>query len=125
MSDDTKENPRRGDGSGLGKNLSKCYGISASSQRQRIIPALLKAGAQGLTTIQMRKPPLDILHPPARILELRKLGYRIDTMWTWAETEAGQLHRVARYVLLGLPTNKQFSDAITRKGNTMSIRGAL
>ena len=42
---------------------------------------------------------LNIYHPPARILELRKQGYSIDTVWENVEAENGIMHRVACYVL--------------------------
>ncbi|MCG5073047.1 helix-turn-helix domain-containing protein [Paraburkholderia tagetis] len=44
---------------------------------------------------------LDIIHPPRRVFELRKLGHRITTSWTWRVTEAGERHRVGLYVLEG------------------------
>lgn len=44
---------------------------------------------------------LNIYHPPARILELRKQAHRIDTVWETVEAENGILHRVACYVLRG------------------------
>lgn len=70
-------------------------GNSASAQRARILEALRLAA---LTTIEARRW-LDCPHPAQRILELRNLGFRIDTVWTTAETEAGNLHRFALYVL--------------------------
>jgi Helix-turn-helix domain len=110
---DVKGNPHRGDGSGHSKKAASHFN-TASSQRARIIPALIERKSQGLTTIQMRKPPLDILHPPARILELRRQGYRIETIWTHEATEAGQMHRVGRYVLIGLPTGGEFFGTIKK-----------
>ena len=83
---DAKENPHRGDGSGFSKHVSKCYGISAASQRQRIIPALIQAG-------------------------------------TWEQTEAEQLHRVARYVLLGLPAKGEFFCPIKKGKTGVSVAG--
>jgi hypothetical protein len=44
---------------------------------------------------------LEILAPAARIFELRRMGYRIDTIWVTEETETGIPHRVALYVLIG------------------------
>ncbi|MBK9161253.1 MAG: helix-turn-helix domain-containing protein [Nitrosomonadales bacterium] len=42
---------------------------------------------------------LDILCPAARVLELRRRGYPIDTVWIERPTDCGKLHRVALYVL--------------------------
>ena len=44
---------------------------------------------------------LNVYHPPARILELRKQAHRIDTVWETVEAENGILHRVGCYVLRG------------------------
>ncbi|MFW5431253.1 MAG: helix-turn-helix domain-containing protein [Methylophilaceae bacterium] len=44
---------------------------------------------------------LDIYYPPARVLELRKQGYDIATVWETVEAESGTLHRVGCYVLRG------------------------
>lgn len=41
---------------------------------------------------------LDVYHCPARILELRKAGYPIKTLWQTVVTEAGEAHRVGLYV---------------------------
>ncbi len=45
---------------------------------------------------------LNVYHPPARVLELRKQGHRIDTVWETVEAENGILHRVGCYVLRGV-----------------------
>jgi Helix-turn-helix domain len=42
---------------------------------------------------------LDVYHPPARILQLRKAGHRITTHWQTVATESGRKHRVGLYVL--------------------------
>jgi hypothetical protein len=51
-----------------------------------------------ITTLQARKE-LDIMHPAARIQELRDLGHKIVTHWTTADTGKAK-HRVACYALL-------------------------
>lgn len=97
MQKEQKESPR-----GKSNGQSKKYiptDNSAAIQRQRLLVAM-KAEKSGITTLFARKA-LDILHPGGRILELRKAGHRIITQWTTEETEAGSLHRVARYVYLG------------------------
>ena len=68
---------------------------SASSQRTRLIEHLQEHGS--ITTIEARRD-LDIMMPAARIYELRKQGYKIDTVWTSDTTEQGKQHRVACYV---------------------------
>jgi hypothetical protein len=42
---------------------------------------------------------LDIYHPPARILQLRKAGHQIATHWQTVITECGRKHRIGLYVL--------------------------
>jgi hypothetical protein len=68
----------------------------ASCQRARLLEYLRIHGS--ITTLGSRKI-LDILHPAARVLELRERGHSIVTAWDWVDTAGGQ-HRVARYVLL-------------------------
>lgn len=70
-------------------------GNGASPQRARILEALHLAA---LTTVDCRRW-LDCPHPAQRILELRSLGFNIDTVWTTAPTESGNLHRFALYAL--------------------------
>jgi len=75
------------------KNKANCN--SATSQRKRILDALRK---QPLSTLDARTE-LDIMHPAARVQELREQGYPIHTNWETADTGQGK-HRVASYVLL-------------------------
>lgn len=72
---------------------------SAKAQRQRIFEALKEAGSKGLTTLQIREN-LDAMHAGGRVMELRRQGYDIRTIWTVAENAQGHPHRVARYVLM-------------------------
>jgi hypothetical protein len=67
---------------------------NAHSQRQRILDHLSR---EPLTTLQARKE-LDIMHPAARIQELRK-QHNIITHWTTDDSGKAK-HRVACYVLL-------------------------
>jgi Helix-turn-helix domain len=75
-------------------------GNSTSAQRARILSALQEAP---VTTFEARKR-LDIPHPAGRVMELRKSGYEIATLWTDDVAETGRKHRVARYVLLSPET---------------------
>jgi len=71
-------------------------GNSSRAQRMRILAALQIAP---VNTFAARKQ-LDIPHPAARVMELRKAGHPIDTHWCDALSEAGLKHRVAKYVLM-------------------------
>lgn len=70
---------------------------SVHAQRQRLLERLR---VTSLDTLQARSE-LDVLHPAARIMELRKRGYRIETVWIDRPTDCGKLYRVAMYVLQG------------------------
>jgi hypothetical protein len=70
------------------------YSTDLPSQRQRILNWLR---IRPLTTIQARKE-LDVMHPAARIQELRGHGHNIITHWTTSDTGKAR-HRVACYVL--------------------------
>ena len=71
---------------------------SSNAQRNRIIECLRQVKSIGLTTIEIRDE-LNCLHPSGRIMELRKLGYDIRSVWTNGSDYHGRPHRVARYVL--------------------------
>lgn len=71
------------------------HGNSSSEQRARILQAL---SAGPVTTMYARRD-LDVMHPSGRIMELRRDGHLIDTVWTEAATDCGKVHRVALYVL--------------------------
>ena len=68
---------------------------TAKEQRARVLARLRKAP---LTTLEAREE-LDVLHPAARVMELRKEGYHIETVTAEDTTACGRVHRVARYVL--------------------------
>ena len=70
---------------------------STQAQRSRLLEALLIGP---VTTIEARGR-LDILSPAARVMELRRSGRRIATIWTHERTDCGKLHRVAKYILTG------------------------
>ena len=70
--------------------------IDANAQRQRLLKALRKSP---LNTLEARRT-LDILHPAARVQELRDRGHKIVTHWQVEVTDCGQEHRVASYVLV-------------------------
>ncbi len=78
---------------------------SSRAQRVRMLDAL-----QGgpVNTFNARKR-LDIPHPAARVMELRKTGHPIVTHWCDAPSESGVKHHVAEYVLL---SERQLSLAL-------------
>lgn len=69
---------------------------TAKEQRARVLAWLRNAS---LSTLEARSE-LDVMHPAARVMELRKDGYRIDKVTVQEATPCGQVHRVARYVLV-------------------------
>ena len=70
---------------------------SASAQRSRMLAALHKGP---VSTLDARKFH-DIMHPAARVQELRNRGHLIDTVWTDDVTAEGFVHRVALYLYRG------------------------
>ncbi len=70
---------------------------SAVAQRGRLLAALK---TRPLSTLEARRE-IDVLHPAARVMELRRDGYPIERAWTHDVTSEGYLHRVARYHLSG------------------------
>ena len=71
------------------------YSTTLAAQKKRILQYLQKG--LSITTLEARQR-LDILHPAARIMELRKQNYSIKTHWETVETALGK-HRVAKYFL--------------------------
>ena len=67
--------------------------MSDANNQIFVILAYLKINGS-MTTLQARQD-LDVMHPGARILELREQGHNIITHWT-----VTQGHRIASYVLL-------------------------
>ena len=83
---------------GLQKHSTKHHSnVNTAAQRARLLDALKR---RALTTLQARRE-LDVLHVAARIMELRRGGYSIETAWTRDVTSVEHLHRVARYELVG------------------------
>ena len=97
-----KKNPgKRGNASGAGAGNSKPDAKKLSwnsglAQRQRALQRMRKGP---VTTCELQRQH-DIYDPPARICELRKQGFKIDTVWSRDETESGVTHRVGQYVLV-------------------------
>ncbi|UTV54788.1 helix-turn-helix domain-containing protein [Burkholderia arboris] len=69
----------------------------AAAQRARVLAFLRQHGS--LSTLDARHL-IDVMHPAARVMELRRYGYDISTVWTREVTPEGCAHRIARYHLM-------------------------
>jgi hypothetical protein len=69
---------------------------SSYSQRLRLLERLK---VEPVDTITARRE-LDVMHPAARIQELKQRGNLIDTVRVGRSSDCGKVHRVALYVLL-------------------------
>lgn len=72
--------------------------LSKQAQRQRLL-AHLQTGSPLATS--WARQYLHVMSPAARILELRREGYRIDTTWRDVPDASGVIHRQGVYVLRG------------------------
>ena len=80
------------------KTLTDSNPNSAIAQRARLLAAL-KLNA--VTTLSARRD-MDVMHPAARIMELRALGNDISMTWSRELSDSGEHHRVGRYTLMSL-----------------------
>ncbi len=71
--------------------------LSAAAQRARLLEYLQNNNA--LTTLRARHQ-LNIMHPAARVMELRQSSYEIVTLRRKDTDSAGRPHRVAEYMLM-------------------------
>lgn len=79
------------------KSQSQSIGNDPAAQRSRVLEFLRRHGS--LSTLDARHL-IDVMHPAARVMELRRSGHAIATIWTHATTPEGGTHRVARYHLM-------------------------
>lgn len=93
MSDPQK---RQSPGGNRGSKSKNNQQSNHSAAQRRLILTALQHGP--LTTLESRER-LGVMHPAARVQELRERGYPIVTVWTDQPDSTGQLHRVARYLL--------------------------
>ncbi len=70
-------------------------GDDAKQQCKRLLQALSRFS---INTYEASRG-LGVYYPPARIMQLRKKGYCIKTIWQHIEAENGDKHRVGCYVL--------------------------
>lgn len=75
------------------------YAPTSAIQRRMVLAALHQAKTKGCTTIDLRHFH-GVMHPAARVMELRDAGAEIVTRWDRDTTPDGIAHRVARYVLV-------------------------
>ena len=72
-------------------------GTASKAQADRLLEALRRFA---VTTFEAMRY-LDVYYCPARVLDLRKRGYKIVTHWQTVITESGEKHRVGLYVMEG------------------------
>ena len=73
------------------------HDYTASEQQKRVLHALREAPQSTFTL----RSQFNIMHPGARIQELRDMGYRIDTIRQTSVDDYGRKHpAVAVYVLV-------------------------
>jgi hypothetical protein len=75
---------------------------TAEHQRGRLLDAMRLFA--GITTLEATRF-LDVIDPRARVVELRKEGYRIVTSWVSQPSECGRPHNVGLYTLAANPSN--------------------
>lgn len=81
------------------KNLNDLdFAASANSQRKRILAYF--SNCPKLTVAEARDF-LGVFHAPSRILELRRQGWKIKTVWTCEIDKFGTSHRVGLYIFEG------------------------
>jgi hypothetical protein len=78
-------------------NLKRQYSNDVAAQRVRVRDFLQRYGS--LSTLDARHL-IDVMHPAARVMELRRFGHKIATVWAQETTPEGARHRVARYHLM-------------------------
>jgi hypothetical protein len=70
----------------------------ARTQCVRLLVAMQTCG--GISTIEANLY-LDILHPPARKLDLIKAGHIVVRAWVYELSSCSEIHRVGKYFYLG------------------------
>lgn len=82
----------------LEKIRDKHTGKDAGTQTKRLLEAMQTLG--GISTIEASRY-LDILHPPARKLNLIESGHLVDLVWVHELSGCGKIHRVGKYLYAG------------------------
>lgn len=80
-----------------GQGAKQCeHPNSSAAQRQRLLVAL----RQGPITTFDARGRCDVMPPGGRVMELRRMGHSIATIWTVETSDFGRPHRVGKYVLM-------------------------
>lgn len=77
---------------------NKHSGNDAGTQSKRLLEAMQALG--GISTLEANRY-LDILHPPARKLNLIEAGHIVTLAWVYETSVCGNVHRVGKYVYMG------------------------
>lgn len=78
---------------------SKFHGSSAKTQRQNILRYFQEISSK--LTVGEARELLGVMYLPARVLELRRQGYNIVTLWIIEIDNWGVKHRNGVYVYRG------------------------
>ena len=81
-------------------NSSTLVNLSLAAQRDRLLKHLIENG--NVSTFEARSD-LNILHPAARIQELRQSGHVIVLTWVVQNDHVGRPHRIGRYHYMRAP----------------------
>lgn len=82
----------------LKKIRAKHSGSDTDTQCHRLLEAMQTLG--GISTIEANRF-LDILHPPARKLNLIERGHIVTLTWVYEESACGEVHHVGKYIYGG------------------------
>ena len=91
----------------LEKIRDKHSGNDAVTQSNRLLEAMQALG--GISTIEANRY-LDILHPPARKLNLIETGHIVKLIWVHEPSVCGKIHRVGKYIYAGKASYPLFDD---------------
>jgi hypothetical protein len=79
--------------------IKQKYNNTVSSQRKRLFAALRERKGKGISVFYSREI-LGIIHPSARVLELRKAGHEIITDWCFEPDSNNVIHRIGLFKLI-------------------------
>jgi hypothetical protein len=91
----------------LEKIRDKHSGNDSGTQSKRLLEAMQSLGS--ISTIEANRY-LDILHPPARKLNLIEAGHIVTLAWVYEPSSCGKIHRVGKYVYNGKTSYPLFDN---------------
>jgi hypothetical protein len=91
----------------LEKIRIKHRGNDVGTQCNRMLEAMQTLGS--ISTIEAHRY-LDILHPPARKLNLLQHGHIVELIWVHEPSDCGEIHRVGKYVYMGKTSYPLFDN---------------